>query len=65
MMNSIKIICQCGYGTQHWCHVNWDIPEDEKKKYSRQDVLNALEWAMDFIPDYAWDLIEEGLDRVQ
>lgn len=64
-MNSVNIICQCGYGTQHWCHANWDVPEEEKLKYSKADVLFALEWVMDVVPSYVWDRIEEGLDKVK
>lgn len=65
-MNRIDVKCACGtlIGS-HTCQLSWQEPEPSKPTYSKMEVLLALEWAMDVVPSYVWDRIEEGLDKVK
>jgi hypothetical protein len=59
----INVKCACGsHIGSHWCNLQYRPPEPT---YTKSQVMFALEWAMDLIPDYVWNRIEEGLDKVK
>jgi hypothetical protein len=33
--------------------------------YTKSEIMSALEWAMDLIPDYVWERVNEGLDNIK
>jgi hypothetical protein len=65
--NQINVRCACGtHIGSHWCQMDW--PEDKwppEPTYTRSEIMSALEWAMDLIPDYVWERVNEGLDNVK
>ena len=63
MANHINVKCACGtHIGSHWCNLVWP---DQEPTYTRSEVMLALEWAMDLIPDYVWERVNEGLDKVK
>jgi hypothetical protein len=62
MPNTVNVKCACGtlIGS-HWCNLSW--PEQEPT-YTKSQVMFALEWAMDLLPDDVWDRVNEGLDSI-
>lgn len=67
MPNNINVRCACGtHIGSHWCNLSWPEPGmPPEPTYTRSQVMFALEWAMDLIPDYVWERVNEGLDKVK
>jgi hypothetical protein len=64
MTTYININCACGaHVGSHQCVMDWNSKPEST--YTKSEIMSALEWAMDLIPDYVWERVNEGLDKVK